>query len=269
MTMGGDDILDPGPDENSAASSLNRAIHDQSADVLIGAASNPGLTEDLALALLKRRDLPAEAIEAVAKNSTAQKSRKVRLAIVMHPKVPRHVALPLIGHLFTLELMQAVLDPATPPDLKVAMDQTVVARAKNISSGEKITLAQRGSGRVAGALLADSELRIVQAALGNSRLVEADVVKILMRDDSSAQVVDAVCHNPKWSVRGEVRLALLRNSKTPLAKVLEIAHGLRLEELREVLQNSRLSANVRSYLTKELERRGSQGARGAARSASF
>ena len=44
-------------------------------------ASHPSLTEDLALALLNRRDLSPEDVENLAKNVTVTKSRKVRFAI--------------------------------------------------------------------------------------------------------------------------------------------------------------------------------------------
>ena len=54
------------------------AIHSNSADVLIAAATDPALTLDLALALLKRRDLPAQVVEQLGKNSGLMKSRKLK-----------------------------------------------------------------------------------------------------------------------------------------------------------------------------------------------
>ncbi len=54
------------------------------------------LTEDLALALLKRPDLLAPDLEQLAKNAALLKSRKVRLALAAHPRTPRRIALRLI-----------------------------------------------------------------------------------------------------------------------------------------------------------------------------
>ncbi len=63
------------------AVTLEDTIRSTFADVLSAAASDPALTEDLALALLKRSDLPPEALEHLSKNSGGvMKSRKVKIA---------------------------------------------------------------------------------------------------------------------------------------------------------------------------------------------
>ena len=53
---------------------------------LLRTVADPALTEDLALALLKRADLSAEVLEQLAKNANALKSRKVRIALASHPQ---------------------------------------------------------------------------------------------------------------------------------------------------------------------------------------
>src|SRR5437588_8460193 len=150
-----------------AEASLEQLIHEQAAEVLIAVASDARLTEDLALALLNRRDLPREALEEMNRNSSVAKQRKVRLAIVMHPRTPRHVSVPVIRHLYAFELMQVGLFPAVPADVKRAAEETLIARLGTISSGERYALAKQGSGRVAAALLLDKEERTMQAALTN------------------------------------------------------------------------------------------------------
>src|SRR5689334_5739568 len=79
---------------------LERLIHDTDPAVLTAVAGDMRLTEDLALALLERRDLPREALEQLHSNSAVAKLRKVRLAIVVHPATPRHVSIPNIRHLY-------------------------------------------------------------------------------------------------------------------------------------------------------------------------
>ncbi len=238
-----------------AAEPLDKLLHDPSPEIAVAVGGDPRLTEDLALALLCRRDLPKEALEAVAKNAAVMKSRKVMLAVVAHPRTPRHVSLPIARHLYTFELLSLALTPTLAADLKIAAEQTIITRLETITEGERLTLAKRGSTRVAAALLAGTQVRVLQAALDNPHLTEACVVKALAAADTSQTLVEAVCRHGKWSLRLEVRIALLRNQKTPLARIIAIAESLPAPAVRELLAHSRLSENVRRYLLARVERR--------------
>jgi hypothetical protein len=209
------------------------------------------LNEDSVLALLKQPDLALAVLEKISKNGGAMKLRKVKLALVAHPKTPRHVSLPLVRHLFTFDLMQLALFPVVPADVKRAAEEALVRRLETISSGERLSLARRASGGVAGELLLDEEARVMQAALENSRLTEAPIIKAVLRQDASAALVQAVCHHPKWSFRREIRVALLRSQHTPMARAVEFARGIPLPAFRELLQSSRLPAEIKAYLLRQ------------------
>jgi hypothetical protein len=243
--------------EEGSNTPLQEAIHSTSVEVMLASASDPALTEEFALALLKRSDLPSEALDRLSRNGGLMKSRKVKLTLVEHPKTPRHISVPMVRHLFTFDLMQVALRPMVPTDIKMVAEEALISRLDKVSAGERFSLAHRASGRVAGALLLDSEVRVIQAALENSRLTESSVIKALVRRDAPAAFVEAVCHHSKWSLRPEIRIALLRNEKTPLARALEFAHSLPPAQVREILQGSHLTARTKSYLVKDLEQRAS------------
>jgi hypothetical protein len=223
------------------------AVENCSAD-LIAQASATGLNEDTALALLKHTDLPADALERLSKNSAAMKSRKVKLALAEHPRTPRHVSMPMVRHLFTFDLMQLALKPVVPGDVKTAADQALINRLETITAGERLSLAHRGSGRIAAELLVDPAARVIQAALENSRLTEAYVIKAVMRADAPPALVQAVCQHAKWCLRREVRMALLRSQHTPRARAIEFAASFPLPVLRDLLHGSRLPVNVKEHL---------------------
>jgi hypothetical protein len=226
------------------------------ASVVISSAADPALTADLALALVKDRDLSSEAIEQISKNAAVMKSRKVRLALAGHPRVPRRIALRLIRELYTFDLMQFSLLPAVAADLKHVADELLVARLASITLGERISLARRSSPMVAGALLFDRESRVWQTALENPRLAESALVKALLRPSALPAFVKAICHHAKWSVRPEIRMALLRNEYTPLARALEFARRLAPAQLRDVLHSSRLPEKIKTYLRRDSQTRG-------------
>jgi hypothetical protein len=214
--------------------------------------ADAALTEDQALSLLQRQDFPAESIEQLARNSNIIKSRKVRFAIAAHPRTPRHISLRGIREFYSFDLMRFALQPAVAADLRRAADEIIVRRIASISLGERISMARRASTAVAAALLLDKESRVWQVALENPRLTEAALVRTLVRPNVIPTFVEAVCHHPKWSLRHEVRLALLRNEKTPLARAIEFARALPPAQLRDVLHNSHLPEKIKNYLRKEL-----------------
>ena len=232
------------------ASAAQESLRSRSAGVLAEAASDSQLTEDLALALLKQSDLPSHVIDRLSRNSGVMKSRKVKLALIEHPRTPRHISVPMVRHLFTFDLMQVALTPVVPADIKMAAEEALINRLERLSQGERLSLARRASGRVAAVLLHDSESRVIHAALENSRLTESAVIKALTRRDASATFVGAICRHSKWSARPEIRIALLRNEKTPLARALQFAHSLPAAVVGEVLHGSRLPAATKSCLLK-------------------
>jgi len=249
---------------------------------LLGTAADPALNEDLALALLKRTDLPAEVLEQLAKNANALKSRKVRIALVSHPHTPRHVSVPLVRQFYTFDLMRVALSPRVAADLKVAVDEVLIARLKMVTAGERLTLARRASGRVAAALLLEMESagrkigagetgeksfavesplegnRVMRVALANPRLTEALVISSVLRPHASAALVQAVARHAKWSRRREIRAALLRTGHLSLARALEFSHEIPAALLWEVLNSSRLPAKIKDQLLRQNQVAGPQ-----------
>ena len=258
---------------------------------LLRTAVDPAFTEDLALALLKRADLPAEVLEQIAKNANALKSRKVKIALVSHPHTPRHVSVPLARQFSTFDLMKVALSPRVPADVKVAVDHVLISRLKTVTLGERLTLARRASGRVAAALLLEVEsgdgkiidgktmdrkitdrktiagktiagntiaakavardTRVMQAALENPRLTEALVINAVLGRAAGAALVQAVARHAKWSPRREIRAALLRTSHLSLARALEFSREIPAPLLEEVLASSRLPAPIKAQLLRQ------------------
>lgn len=233
--------------------SIEELIHHPSSEVMTLAAQHRELTEELALSFLARRDLAPTAIEALSKRGDLLKHRKVLVAIAGHPKARRHVALPMVRRLFTFELMQLALSAAVAADIKLLAEEVIVGRLESISSGERLTLAKQASSRVAAALLFDSEPRIVEAALMNSRLTESWIVRSLLRSEATILLIDLVCKHPKWSLRREIQIAILRNVNTPFGRILQIAPQLPPRIVRDLLKTARLSPEVQSYLERMLE----------------
>jgi hypothetical protein len=255
------------PEDKAAPSSTTSAIPiDQTTADLLRTAGDPALTEDFVLALLKRPDLLPEVLEQLAKNANALKSRKVKIALASHPHTPRHVSVPLARQFYTFDLMKVALSPTVPADVKVAVDDVLISRLKTVTTGERLTLARRASGRVAAALLLDvetistkitdaktaaRETRVMQAALENPRLTEALVINSVLRPAATAALVHAVAQHAKWSPRREIRAALLRTEHLSLARALEFGREFSRPMLQEILTASHLPVQIKDQILRE------------------
>lgn len=267
-----DEIL-PEPIAPSSTAPAVTPPHLPTTDDFLRTATDPTLTEDLALALLKHPDLPPEVLERLSKNIHILKSRKVKLALASHPHTPRHVSVPLARHFYTFDLMKVALSPSLPADVKIAVDDILISRLNTVTLGERLTLARRASGRVAAALLLDVagrdrdgkvgsikvdnaktvalDTRVMQTALENPRLTEALVIKSVLRPAAGAALVQAVARHEKWSRRREIRAALLRTEHLSLARALEFSRELPRPLLLELLASSRLPAQIKDQLLRE------------------
>ncbi|HSZ64420.1 MAG TPA: hypothetical protein VK828_21655 [Terriglobales bacterium] len=238
-------------------------------------ADDPALTEDLALSLLTRADLQPQILERLARNAGVLKSRKVKMALASHPRTPRHVSVPLARQFYTFDLMKLALSPGAPADVKVAVDDILIARLETVTIGERLALARRAAGRVAAALLLDGDkanvpaieakiadcktqsprTRVMLTALDNPRLTEALVISSVLRADASAALVHAIASHAKWSSRREIRVALLRTEHLSLACGLEFSSEIPTEALRELLDSSRLPMKIKEQILRVGEER--------------
>jgi len=210
------------------------------------------LSEDAALALLRRHDLPASVIQSIAQQGELLKNPKIRVALAEHPQAPRHISMPLVRRLFTFDLMRVALAPTAASEIRLAAEDALITRLETISAGEKMSLARRASGRVAGALLRDPDRRVMRTALDNSRLTETILVKALMAAHASEALVEAVCSHQKWHLRRDVQIALLMNARTPEAQALRLARFLPPQVARNVIDDSHLPEAVKLRLRQEI-----------------
>lgn len=225
-----------------------RFFAERAKEVLLAFARNPNLQERDLLRLLERKDLAPEVLRVIAAHKEGLRSYAVKLALARHPRTPRLVTLPILKFLHLFDLVRVCQTPAVPTDVKFLAEETILKKAERIPRGEKINLARRGSGRVAAGLLRTQDRALIQAILDNPYLTEAQVLKILPREDLSPEVVDMLTVHEKWVRCYQVRLALIRNSLTPFRRVLEFLPDLAVTDLREICLDRRMPQHVRKYI---------------------
>jgi hypothetical protein len=238
-------------------------LHHHSPGVLLGLLDNPALDETQLCLLLDRKDLPIEVLEEVARRKPLLKNYRVKRALAFHPRTPRLASLRLIRELYLMDLVQLTLLPGISVELKRNVEEQLVARLPQLPLGQKITLARRGTARVAGALLAEGHAQVLSVVLDNGSLTEAQVLKALSRERLPAGVVKAVSQHRKWSHTYNVRLALVRHPSSTLSTILAYLPELTVSDLRELAAPGIVTENLRKYLLAEIQQRIRRGEKSA------
>jgi len=225
-------------------------------DVLLAVVENPGLNEKLLCEFLERKDLPAEVLARITKNKERMKSYPVRLRMARHPRTPRLATLALIRQLFLFDLVNVSLLPSVPAEIRRVAEDLILSRLLQLPLGQRLTLARRGPARVAAALAAEGLPQVLPLALDNAFLNEGQLLKMLAKPELPPRVVAAVANHRKWSYNANVRIALVRNPLTPLARVMTFLPDIPLHHLRDLLKVATLRPDLKKYLEREVARRG-------------
>jgi hypothetical protein len=239
----------------AAGEELAALLHHHSPEVLLALLDNPALNETQLCLLLDRKDLPAEILEEVAHRKSLLKNYRVKRALAFHPRTPRLASLRLIRELYLMDLVQLTLMPGTSAELKRNAEEQLVARLPQLPLGQKITLARRGTARVAGALLAEGHAQVLAVVLDNGSLTEAQILKALSKEQLPVGVIKAVAQHRKWSHTYNVRLALVRHRSSTLSTILGYLPELTVSDLRELAAPGIVSENLRKYLLAEIQQR--------------
>jgi hypothetical protein len=247
--------------ELSEREGLTLLVHTTPPSGLAALLEHPQLEWQHVQLLLRRSDLTAEILERIGQNRTWVKNEAIRLGVVLHPHTPRRMAMTFLRLLQAANMVRVALTATAPSEVRCIAEEIVIERVRQLPLGEKLVLARRGPARIAAALLAEGHSDVLPTVLQSPFLTEAQVARVLWRSSVPPHVVIALAENSKWSCRYQVRLALIRNPHTPMVATLRFLPNLMTTDLRDLLRNGNLPAQVREPLRRELARRGGRNQR--------
>ena len=161
----------------------------------------------------------------------------------------------LLRELHLMDLVRISMQTASPAELRRLAEDRVLAQLPQLPLGQRITLARRGSARVAGGLITQGPEQVARIALDNSFLTESQLLRTLVNQTIPAPTVEAIAKHEKWSKLMNVRVALLRHPHAPCERLLSFLPDLPLRDLEELSKLSRLSEKVREHLLREISSR--------------
>lgn len=231
---------------------LFSVVQDGNEDVLMAALRNPSLDEQHLQVMLKRRGL-GEIPTVIYNNKRLIESHSVKMALVRNPETPSNIVLALIPLLHLFELVKICQVPGVGADVNLAVERNIIMRIPTQPLGNKLTLARRGTAGVAESLLRDGISNVVEACLDNPHLKEGSLYQFLNSAKATAENLGLVARSSRWNGRPNIRLAILKNPRTPLTCFTTLLYGLPASALRDLLASPRLT-----FAQKELVRQASR-----------
>jgi hypothetical protein len=234
---------------------LFQLLQGQSVEVLLAVVRNPLFDEHHLLALLKQRDLQPEIFSALYSKKQLIESNPVRFALVINPVIPAHIAATLLPQLSIFELLKICLMPGITPDQRLFAERVIIQRIPTQPLGNKITLARRGTSGIVESLLREGLPRLVEACLDNPHLKEGSVHQFITAYTSTAETISMVARSGRWKGRPNIRLAILKNPRTPTIWYTMFLPGLPQNTIRELLSVPRLTFAQKDLVRQALGRR--------------
>lgn len=235
---------------------LFQLILDANQDVLANILKNPHLSDDHLLALLKRQDLSTDLLERIYQRCSKSLSHRLILALVKNPATPDTLVRNLMPHLRLFELVDVCFLPGAAADKRLTAERNILQRLPTTPLGNKLTLARRAPANVVSELLKEGHPTLIEICLSSPRLKEAAIYQFLTGPTATAETISMVARHNRWQHRPNLRLAILRNPKTPDVWFTLWLPKLSLPIIKQMLSSQRLRPNQKHLVNNELKRRG-------------
>ena len=125
---------------------------------------------------------------------------------------------------------------------------------KELSLGERKSLARRPERHRFEQLLADPHPQVIRQLLGNPHLTENDVVFLATLRPGRGSTISTLAEFPNWIVRPRVRMALIFSPATPSSIAVPLVALATRPELQEIADSPSLHVVLRATAQELLER---------------
>jgi len=238
-------VTDAFPWETAAADELLARLDAVDLDVFERLCPNEQFNEEHVKLLLKDPGLAPELVERISREPRFFQKNAVRVALALHPKLPRVRGIEIVRWLYWRDCMRVALQPHVHPQVRVVADQVLAEKIPDLTIGERMSLARQASRAVLRSLRLDQDPRVIEALLRNARCTEEDVVFMASSGDSHPQALAVIARSGRWRARPVVREQLVRNRRLALPVALGLLTELGRAELGAVARQAELPSLLR------------------------
>lgn len=208
-------------------------------------ANEASLLEAEALALLDNPNCPASICQGIARSARIAAFYSVRLRLLQHRATPLAHSVKLVHYIHWPDLLRLSVDVNVPAEVRRAIETQLLLRLDTLSLGEKIAAAKRCSAALINVLLFDPDEQVFAALLINQRLREEDLLLLAGSASASAEKLQLLASDRKWSFRYAMRRALVMNPSTPRSTAASQLRFLSRRDLRIIHDHPDTSTYLR------------------------
>lgn len=134
-------------------------------------------------------------------------------------------------------------------------NESLVQRFQRLKVSEKIRIAMTGDKESRVLLIRDSNRMVQLAIINNPRITEGEVTSIAYSRNVDEEVLRRIANNREWIKLYQVRSALAKNPKAPLAISIKMVQTLPANELREISRSKSVPAAVANAAKRHIARK--------------
>ncbi|HTU02605.1 MAG TPA: hypothetical protein VMG58_12345 [Candidatus Sulfotelmatobacter sp.] len=241
------DLLAIAQNQKSPAEALERVIE------------HPGLTPEMVAALLRHPNTPGLAMAKLAIRATDKLLGFLLMSLERLMRWPDALEALLenpdvapIKHPTIRQFMEA----AKKRESDGARQKSLLLTVKELSVGQRLTLAKKGNKDVRMILIKDSNEMVALEVVGSPRITDGEILAISMMRDVSDKVLRIIANNRKYRQNKQIVLALLNNPRTPVGVALGLGiSALTDRELTDLSKNRNIPGAVSRAAKAIIDRR--------------
>jgi hypothetical protein len=124
-----------------------------------------------------------------------------------------------------------------------------------MSISQKIKLATLGNKEARGLLLRDSNKLVALAVIHSPRITDGEVHAVANNRAANDDVLRVIYNNREWLKSYTLKLALVKNPKTPLPVSMKFLSTLRESEIKDLARNKNVPSTIQSQAKKMMDKK--------------
>ncbi len=153
-----------------------------------------------------------------------------------------------------VEEYQELREENAPP-VEEGKRQTVSQRVMKMSISEKIKLATLGNREARGLLMRDTNKLVAVAVIRSPRITDGEILSMANNRAVNDEVLRIIYGNREWTKNYTVKLALVKNPKTPLAISMRFLSTMQESDVRALARNKNVQAGIQLMAKKMMDKK--------------